>query len=190
MITATGWMSMPATWSVASAARSFQLQACFLGLGEEVPDRVKQERARAAGRIEHPLLDRRGRRRRRTILRGEPVRRVVLAEPVPLVAVDQRLVEDLEHVAFDLAEPEAADMSRGCGEPAPRRRRLRPPSRRSRSRPRRRCQPPRRPRRTARASGRRRGGRARRARSPSQRSRGRCAGTTARRSRPRARRPA
>ena len=42
--------------------------------------------------------------------RSQPVRRVILAEAVAFVAVDQAFVEDLEDIAFYLLETEAADM--------------------------------------------------------------------------------
>ena len=86
-------------------------QARVLGFREEAAYRVEQERAGAAGRVEHMLFE-------RAIddalhhLRGEPVGRVVFPEAMALVPVDQRLVEDLEHVALDLAEAEAAHMGR------------------------------------------------------------------------------
>ncbi|MBV8798324.1 MAG: hypothetical protein JO208_00715, partial [Alphaproteobacteria bacterium] len=42
--------------------------------------------------------------------RRQPVRRVVFAKPMALIAVDQRLVQDLQHVAFHLIEAKAAHM--------------------------------------------------------------------------------
>ena len=43
-------------------------------------------------------------------LRGEPIRRVIFSEPVPLVTIDQRLVENLENIRFDIAQLEAPHM--------------------------------------------------------------------------------
>jgi len=95
------------------------LHAAFLGLGQEVADGMEQEGAGPAGGVEHFLLqgplhgvadD----------LRGQPVGRVVFAEAVPLVAVDQRFVEDLQDVAVDLREAETAHMRHDAAyEPTP-----------------------------------------------------------------------
>jgi hypothetical protein len=41
---------------------------------------------------------------------GEPIRRVIFAESMALVAVDEGLVEDFENIAFDFGETEAPDM--------------------------------------------------------------------------------
>ena len=59
----------------------------------KTPDRVKQERSRAASGIEDLLFERCDRRHRLTHFRGQPIRGVILAESVPLRAIDQRLVE-------------------------------------------------------------------------------------------------
>src|SRR6185437_15321446 len=45
---------------------------------------------------------------------GEPIRRVVLAQAVPLLTVDQRFIENLENVALDLVEAEAPDMRKNA----------------------------------------------------------------------------
>ena len=74
---------------------------------------MKQKRARPACRIEHPLFDRPLDRMTHD-LRRQPVGRVVLAETVPLLAVDQQLVEYLQDVAFDLIEAEAPDMGKNA----------------------------------------------------------------------------
>jgi hypothetical protein len=46
----------------------------------------------------------------------QPVRRVVLAEPVPLLAIDQGFIENLQNVAFDLIEAEAAHMRQNAAD--------------------------------------------------------------------------
>ena len=85
------------------------IEVAFLRLAEKTPHRVKKKSARAAGGVEHLLLQR-AVDRMLDDLRRQPVRRVIFAEPVPLVAIDQRLVENLDHVAFDFGEAEAADV--------------------------------------------------------------------------------
>jgi hypothetical protein len=67
---------------------------------------MEQECPRAAGRIEHTLLQR-ARDRRRDHPRRQPVGCVIFAEIVPLVGIDQALVEALEHVDLDVAQTEA-----------------------------------------------------------------------------------
>ena len=68
---------------------------------------MEEKGSGAACRVEDMLLD-------GTVngvtnhLRRQPVGRVVLAEAMPLVAINQRLIERLHHVAFDLGEAEAA----------------------------------------------------------------------------------
>ncbi len=42
--------------------------------------------------------------------RREPIGRVIFAKSMPLLAVDQRFVENLQNVAFDLGETETPDM--------------------------------------------------------------------------------
>ena len=59
----------------------------------EVVDRLYDERAGAAGRVEHPLLQRVG-DKLADHGAGEPVRGVVLSEPSSLVGRDDRLVQD------------------------------------------------------------------------------------------------
>jgi hypothetical protein len=91
MITATGWIVEPGD-EVASLGRAAGGgHAGFLGLGQHAPHRVEQEGARAAGRIEHLLLERRSHGMAHD-LRRQPVGRVVFAKAVALVAVDQRFV--------------------------------------------------------------------------------------------------
>ena len=55
--------------------------------GQLPADRVKQERARAAGRVEHTLRQRVGQCPRR-YLGSQPIRRVILAEVMALGRVD------------------------------------------------------------------------------------------------------
>ena len=49
-------------------------------------------------------------------LRRQPVRRVVLAEAVAFFAVDQQFIENLQNIAFDLIEAEAADMGKNSAD--------------------------------------------------------------------------
>ena len=42
---------------------------------------------------------------------GEPVRRVIFAEAVPLLSIDQRLIENFQDVALDLIQAETPDVS-------------------------------------------------------------------------------
>jgi hypothetical protein len=60
-------------------------------------NRVEQERARSAAGVDDALLQRLVHRRSHD-LGSEPIRRVVLAEAMALLAVDERLVEQLENV--------------------------------------------------------------------------------------------
>ena len=59
MMTATGWMSMPATVLRRLGGAHVARHAAFLGLAEEGAHRVEEKRPRAAGGIEHPLFERR-----------------------------------------------------------------------------------------------------------------------------------
>ena len=78
-----------------------------VGFGEKITDGVEQERSRTAGGIQDALLQ--GRRHGIAYdLRRQPIGRVVLTEPVPLFAVDQRFVENLENVALHFGKAEAA----------------------------------------------------------------------------------
>ncbi len=81
----------------------------ILGFREEIADRMEQERARTAARIEHALFQRAVNGSPHH-LRRQPIRCVIFAEPVPLFAIDQQFVEDLQNVAFHFGEAEAADM--------------------------------------------------------------------------------
>ena len=70
---------------------------------------MKEERSRTAGGIEDLLLQRpvdhvAGHFRR------QPVRRVIFAEAVALLAIDEKLVERLHHVALDFRQTKTADM--------------------------------------------------------------------------------
>ncbi len=67
---------------------------------------MEQEGPRAAGRIEHALFQR-ARDCRRDDPCRQPIRRVVLAQVVALVGIDQALVEALKHVDLDVAQAEA-----------------------------------------------------------------------------------
>lgn len=73
---------------------------------DQAAQRMEQEGPRAAGRIEHTLFQR-SRDRRRDDPRRQPVGRVVFAEVVTLVGIDQALIETLEHVDLDVAQSEA-----------------------------------------------------------------------------------
>jgi hypothetical protein len=84
-------------------------QARLFGLFDEIADGMKQESARAACRIEHPLLDRPLDRMAHDF-RCQPVRRVVFAQPVALVPVDRGFVENFEDITFDLIQAETPNM--------------------------------------------------------------------------------
>ena len=73
---------------------------------DQVSHRMEQEGARATGRIEHALIER-ARDRRRDYSRRQPVGRVIFAEIMALVGIDQALVEAFEHVDFDVAQSKA-----------------------------------------------------------------------------------
>ena len=83
--------------------------SALLGVSEAKADGVEEERPRAAGGIEHLLFEWTfdGALRH---LRRKPVGRVVFAEAMTLLAVDQQFVERLHHVALDLGEAKAAHM--------------------------------------------------------------------------------
>ena len=108
-MTATGWMSMPATWCVASSARRAGATSPAVRLLEKPAQSVKQERSRTAGGIEHLLFKRRA-RSRGGHLRRQPVWRVIFAEAVSLLPIDERFVERLHHVALDFRQAETPDM--------------------------------------------------------------------------------
>ena len=67
---------------------------------------MKEKSARPACRVENPLFDR-PLHSLTDNLGCQPIRRVILAQPVTLLAVDQRLIEDFQHIAFDLIQAEA-----------------------------------------------------------------------------------
>ena len=77
---------------------------CGCGV-QVVADCVEQERPGAASRVEDALGQRVGHNMGDDLL-GEPVRRVVLAEPVPLAGADHRFVQDLHDVVLDLVPGE------------------------------------------------------------------------------------
>src|SRR6266849_10922634 len=76
---------------------------------EITSDCMEQECARAAGRIENSLFVRGGYGVPND-LRGQPVRRIVLSKPIPLVTIDQRLVQNLENVRFNIAQLKPSHM--------------------------------------------------------------------------------
>ena len=78
--------------------------------------RVEQERPGAASRVEDALVQRVGHNLGDDLL-GEPVRRVVLAEPVPLAGADHRFVQDLHDVVLDLAPGEPGEPARQGPDP-------------------------------------------------------------------------
>lgn len=91
------------------ACAHFARRSAFFRLGEKKPDRVEQERSRAASGIKDLLFERRRNRLPRHF-RGQPSGGVILAETVALLAINQRLVQCLHHVTLDLSKAEAADM--------------------------------------------------------------------------------
>lgn len=74
-------------------------------------DRVEQEGSRAATGVENTLLQR-FIDRRADHFGCKPIGRVVFAQAMALVAVDQRLVEKLQNIDLDVVEAEAGDMAR------------------------------------------------------------------------------
>lgn len=86
-------------------------QAAPLGSGEEATDRPEEEGSRATGRVED-CLDQRLSNGVTDHALGQPVGRVVLAEAVPRLGIDHRLVEDLEHVVLDLGPLEPGEAPR------------------------------------------------------------------------------
>ncbi len=67
---------------------------------------MEQEGARSARQIEHALLQR-ARHRCRDDPRRQPVGRVVFAEIVAFLGIDQAFIKALEHVDLDVAQAEA-----------------------------------------------------------------------------------
>ena len=82
-----------------------RVQPLRLGFRQQASQGVEQERAGAAGRVQHALLQRTLDSLRAHAGR-QPVGRVVLAQVVPVLRIHQRFVEALEHVGLDLAQPE------------------------------------------------------------------------------------
>jgi hypothetical protein len=83
--------------------------------GQLQPDRVKQERARAACWVEHPLGQRIGQCPSRDFGR-QPIRRVVFAKIVPLGGIDQALVKRLQYVDLHVAQAKAPRLPRNAAD--------------------------------------------------------------------------
>lgn len=81
----------------------------FLRLAQKDADGVEQKCSRPAGGIEH-MFDKRPVDYMLDHLRRQPIGRVIFAEPMALVAVDERLVKNLENVALNFGETETPDM--------------------------------------------------------------------------------
>lgn len=81
----------------------------LLRLFQKDADGVEQKRAGTAGGVEHGL-DKRPVDDVLHHFSGEPVRRVIFAESMALIAIDERLVKNFEYVAIDFGETETPDM--------------------------------------------------------------------------------
>lgn len=91
--------------------RASQRPAGCLGGRQVAAHGVEEECPRTAGRVEHALLERRLDGLGHHVL-GEPVGRVVLAEPLACLDADDRLVQHLEDVVVDDAPVEPREPPR------------------------------------------------------------------------------
>ena len=86
-------------------------QPLSFGRGEVAPHGMEEKGARAACRVEHPLLEGTGDDLVDDTL-GEPVGRVILAHLLARLGRDDGLVEHLEHIVLHAAPVEAAEPPR------------------------------------------------------------------------------
>ena len=78
-------------------------------LGQHLTHSVEQECAGTAGRVEHCLLQRGGYHMVDDLL-GQPVWRIVFTQPVTLIPVDKRFIDELHYIDGDVAQAEPANV--------------------------------------------------------------------------------
>jgi hypothetical protein len=84
----------------------------------EPADPMEQKASRAAGWIEYPLLQRIV-NRSIADAGGQPVRRIVFSQVVPLFGINKRFIKYLEEIETDLPYPEALYPSLELGDQSP-----------------------------------------------------------------------